>query len=130
MTQMQLTDPGRVTQRHPAPGTLEEYVALRDAGELIDLGGRPLVLRPCDGCNGAHQTVGETCPLTLACPTCQRPAGRRCQRPSQHQLSAAFTGTVGAWCAGRINAASVRDDERERAGDPSVPAPWPMELGR
>ena len=83
---------------------------------LIDRAGRPLALRPCAHC--PRLTYGETCPQGLTCPRCGRGPGRPCVRPSGHGAG---------WHAERIALAEARDDAREAAGDPALPAPWAVQ---
>jgi hypothetical protein len=100
-----------------APASAAELQALLDAGVLVDLAGRPLVARRC-GCG--RRTLGETCPQVIPCRTCGQVGGRPgrpCFRPSGHQAA--------DWHAARVAAAAAVDVERERAGDPTVPASWP-----
>lgn len=112
-----------------APKTHAEYEALLAAGVLLDVGGAPLVAVACSTCDG--RSVGATCPGSLDCPRCARwsrgqgregggIAGRRCIRPSGHDAM--------DWCADRKAAAEAIDDERERAGDPTLPRRWPPEV--
>lgn len=106
------------TQPAPRPDTLAEVRALLDAGELVNLAGEPLTLADCGTCPGAQ--LGETCPRAVTCPTCGATPGRPCRRPSGHDIA-----TPGRVHDTRSTAAEAVDEQRERAGDPTLPAPWP-----
>lgn len=101
------------------PATVAEYRQLLDDQVLVDLAGRPLVARPCPHCTTS--TVGETCPQSLRCPSCEAAPGQACRRPSEHVLSARFA----TWHRARTAAADDVDDARQAANDPTLPAPWP-----
>ncbi len=109
----------------PRPKTLREYLRLLAAGTLINLAGQPLQSSPCRWCSDT--TVGETCPMSVPCPACLAIPGRRCRRPSGHDPFSASRVHDS-----RVAAAVRRDEEREQAGDPTLPARWPTttELGR
>jgi hypothetical protein len=99
------------------PASLAGLHQLLARGVLVDLAGRPLTRRRC-ACGGS--SLGETCPQSVTCPTCGLAggrAGRPCCRPSGHRAS--------RWHADRVAAAAAVDLARERAGDPTLPAPWP-----
>jgi hypothetical protein len=96
------------------PATPEEAAWQLAQGLVLTLGGDPLVRRPCEWCAGT--TVGETCPLSVACPHCGVVDGRRCARPSGHQA---------VTHPDRAARAEAVDREREDAGDPTVPRRWP-----
>lgn len=107
-----------VTQPVPRPHLRADYLALIDAGVLVDLAGRLLRWRSCPYCGEYPLAEGVTCPIQMACPSCDAPAGRsRCRRPSGHDTASLHTG--------RVQAAHRRDEERIAAGDLSLPAPWP-----
>ena len=116
---MQLTLALDTWQPVAAPPTRAEYRQLLDDQVLIDLGGRPLVSRPCPHC--AASTVGETCPQSQPCPTCTARPGQPCRRPSDHSLSARFA----HWHSARLQAADQVDTTRQDNNDPTLPAPWP-----
>lgn len=109
--------PAACVQPVPPPDNQADAQALLDARILIDLSGRPLSPHTCPTCHG-HDSIGETCPAAVDCPTCGAQGGVRvrCQRPSGHD---------GAWHTERRRAAARVDDDREHRGDPTVPAPWP-----
>ncbi|WP_033821033.1 MULTISPECIES: hypothetical protein [unclassified Kitasatospora] len=102
----------------PSPGDPAAAHLLLQAGELIDLTGDPLQPGPrCATCEGFD--LGDTCPMALTCPTCLAVPGRRCRRPSGH--------TAPGTHVARLKAADLADDEREAAGDPTLPARWAPE---
>lgn len=105
------------TQPVPAPATVDAYESLLAGGVLVNLGGEPLVRATCQQCR-THTTLGETCPRSLPCRNHHTAAGSPCVRPSGHQVP-------GGFCRDRQKAAERLDDERQLAGDPSLPAPWP-----
>lgn len=102
-----------LTQPVPRPALLSELQALLEGGILINRAGTPLGA-PCR-CGGLVD--GYTCPLSLDCPGCAAPAGRRCRRPSGHEAAELHVP--------RLRAAGALDKVRERDDDPTLPAPWP-----
>lgn len=104
-----------VTQPVPAPATWAEFEELLAAGVLITTGGQRLERRPCASCG--KTTTGETCPASIRCPICHSTT-KACWRPSEHK--------AWEWHKARMQAAEAIDDERERAGDPTLPARWPQ----
>jgi hypothetical protein len=92
-----------------------ELTALVAAGTLVDLAGRPPVSSPRDWCGGA--TVGDTCQMSLDCPSCYLHGGRAgslCDQPSGHTAAEPHRSRLAA-----------ADDARQAAGDLTLPAPWP-----
>lgn len=104
-----------------APDTNVAYVELARSGVLIDLAGRPLRIGPCPFCPSDQTILNLTCHRAVSCKHCGAGIGSPCRRPSEHVLTAAFGGTH----KGRERAAEAIDNTRERAGDLSIPAPWP-----
>lgn len=47
----------------------------------------------CEWC-GAEVTDGSPCPLSFACPDCQRQPGQWCERPSGHRAMQLHAGRV------------------------------------
>lgn len=91
--------------------TLQEWEDLLRQGVLRDLGGRALRRFKCRWCGG--QTVGETCPQSLPCPSCHATRGDDCVSPGDTQ-----------WHTERVDAARRRDEQREKEGDLSLPKRW------
>jgi hypothetical protein len=110
-------------QRHRLrPTTVEDFVALLDAGLLITTGGKQLIRRDCPDCGSlllGSRHAAETCWCAVACPRCRAPAGRRCTRPSEHNV---FDGRPHD---SRVRAAQADTERRALAGDPDLPARWP-----
>jgi hypothetical protein len=88
--------------------------ALVHAGVLVDLVGTPLRRVQCSTCRARHRMPGQTCPLTLPCPSPYHTAatGRRCP--------VAGDGV----CLIRSQVAELVDAQRVVDGDQTVPAPW------
>ncbi|QCX82215.1 hypothetical protein C9F11_43175 (plasmid) [Streptomyces sp. YIM 121038] len=98
------------------PSTRAQERAWRAAGLLVDVAGRvlPATARPCTFCDG--QDINDTCPASMACPTCSATPRQRCRRPSGHIAE--------QWHAGRVRAADLEDQRREGHGDTTLPARW------
>jgi hypothetical protein len=111
------------TQRHyPPPRSVGEFCALLDAGRLITTGGKRLVRRTCSGCGGlllGSVDGAETCWCVLPCPQCRAPVGRRCRRPSGHNVFGDRPHDS------RVRATKDDTERRASAGDPDLPARWP-----
>lgn len=109
-------------QRHrPPPTTHDEFRALLDAGALITTGGKPLLRTRCPSCgSGLLGSVdgAETCWCAIECPQCHAPAGRRCRRPSEHDVFGNRAHDS------RIRLAQDDTERRALAGDPDLPARW------
>jgi hypothetical protein len=104
-----------ITQPHPKPTLMVDFLAMVEAGELVAMDGSRIVPKPCGRCKDSVN-LGDTCPASVECPDCHSTAVR-CKRPSGHEAA--------SWHKARIEAARAIDDQRQAAGDPTVPAPWP-----
>lgn len=115
--------PGRFTPVVPPPGvqpvadpgTHEGFRDLVSKGVLIDMAGLPLTFVDCLCRRG--KVSGMTCPIDVRCPQCGSKKGQKCMRPSEH--------TAADYHSTRVQAAEKDMADREAAGDPDVPAPWP-----
>lgn len=74
-------------------------------------------METCPWCGGEVPAGGftETCPRSVACPTCDSGPGSPCYRPSGHRAPQLH--------ATRLDAAAALDVDRDLFGNLTVPAP-------